>query len=332
MTETRRAYKDSVFRRLFGDPENRDALLSLYNALNGTNYTDPEQLEINTIEDVVYMGMKNDISCIIDCRMVLFEHQSTYNPNMPLRGLMYFSKLYDQYVETSRKSIYSSRLIKIPTPRYFVLYNGRKEAADKTLLRLSDAFIRPDESGNFQWTAEMININRGHNHKLLESCRLLSEYVQFVDRVEDFRKKNYSTDEAVKAAVDECIRDNILRSFLLKHKSEVIDMCITEYNERKTMTLFYEEGIEKGIEQGIELGIEQGIEQGIELGIEQGIEKGIVQGIEQGIAQGIGQGIEQGIEKERNASLKNLMEALQIPLDEAMRLLKIPTADKDRYL
>ena len=291
-TMTRKAYKDSVFRRLFGDPANRDALLSLYNALNGTCYADPELLEINTIDDAVYMGMKNDISCIIDCRMVLFEHQSSYNPNMPLRGLMYFSKLYDQYVKTQAKNLYSSKLVKIPTPRYFVLYNGKKEAADKTLLRLSDAFARPDESGDFQWTAEMININRGHNQKLMDSCRLLSEYVQFVDCVESFRREKSGIDEAVKSAVDECIRKNILKDFLLKHKSEVIDMCITEYDEKETMTLFYEEGLEEGH----------------------------VKGLKEGRVEG------------QAVSLKNLMEMLNISLDEAMRLLRIPASDRELYI
>ncbi len=246
MAGMRRTYKDSVFRKLFGDSSSRDSLLSLYNALNGTSYDDPSDLTINTIDDAVYMGMKNDISCIIDCHMVLIEQQSTYNPNMPLRGLMYFGKLYDQFIKTNSQNIYSSDLIRIPTPRYFVFYNGPKEMPDKTILRLSDAFARPDPSGNFEWSAEMININQGHNELLLDSCRILKEYVLFIDQVRYYLKRGYETDDAVNLAVDDCIRGNILKQFLLKNKSEVIDMCITEYNEAETMQLFLEEGIEKG--------------------------------------------------------------------------------------
>ena len=248
--------------------------MSLYNALNGTNYEDPEELEINTIDDAVYMGMKNDISCIIDSQMTLFEHQSTLNPNMPLRGLLYFSKLYDQYIETKRKSVYGRRLVKIPTPRYFVLYNGRAAAEDRTRLRLSEAFARPDAGGDFEWTAEMVNINWGHNQKLMESCRVLSEYAQFLDRVETYLRGGRGKDEAVCAAVDECIRENILGAFLRKHKAEVIDMCITEYDEQETMTILAEEerevGREEGREEGIEIGREEGREEGIEIGREEG--------------------------------------------------------------
>lgn len=267
MIETRKTYKDTVFRRLFGDSENKGALLSLYNALNGTEYTDPSELTINTIEDTIYMGIKNDISCIIDCHMVLLEQQSTYNPNMPLRGLMYFGKLYDQFIKTNRKNIYSSQLIQIPTPRYFVFYNGTKKTEDQVNLRLSDAFIHPDSGGDFEWTAVMININSGYNQALMESCTLLREYVQFIDQVRFYLKKRYPVDEAVNAAVDDCIQNNILKNFLIKNKSEVIDMCLTEYDEAETMQLFLEEGIEIGDKRGFNRGFDRGHEEGLEEGI-----------------------------------------------------------------
>lgn len=118
MSAIRQNYKDTLFRKLFGDPENKKELLSLFNALNGTAYTNEDDLEITTIGDVVYMSMKNDVSCILDCYMGLFEHQSTFNPNMPLRGLLYFGKLYDKYVVENECNLYGSTLIKIPTPRY----------------------------------------------------------------------------------------------------------------------------------------------------------------------------------------------------------------------
>lgn len=143
-------YKDRVFRDLFGAEERKENLLSLYNALNGTEYQNLDDLEITTIEDAIYMGMKNDVSCIIDNCLSLFEHQSTYNPNMPLRGLLYFGKLYDKFINVNGKNIYSRRLIKIPTPQYYIFYNEEKELPDRTVLRLSDAFETPTRDGECQ--------------------------------------------------------------------------------------------------------------------------------------------------------------------------------------
>ncbi len=254
MANTYFAHKDRLFRKLFGDETNREALLSLYNALNHTAYTDPSELTINTIEDVLYMSMKNDVSCILDDQMVLMEHQSTFNPNMPLRGLIYFGKLYNQYIESNRLDLYKSKQIIIPTPRYFILYNGTKEVADKVSLHLSDAFAKKDQSGNFEWTAEMININHGHNEEIMRSCRVLREYAYFVQLIRDKRGDGLDIEAAVNHAVDQCIEEDVLQPFLLKWKSEVIDMCITEYNEAATMQAIKEEGIEEGIGLGIGLG------------------------------------------------------------------------------
>ena len=114
-----RNYKDTVFRKLFSDRKN---LLSLYNAISETSYTDENELEIVTLESAIYMGMKNDLAFIIDTNLFLFEHQSTYNPNMPLRDLFYISSEYQKLVD--QKSIYSSVLLKLPEPHFIVFYNG----------------------------------------------------------------------------------------------------------------------------------------------------------------------------------------------------------------
>lgn len=250
MSTTRTDHKDRLFQRLFGDPANKGSMLSLYNALNHTSYTDERELEINTIEDVIYMGMKNDASCILDGYMTLTEHQSTFNPNMPLRGLMYFGRLYDKYMKQQGLNLYSRTLLKIPTPKYFVLYNGDDDKPDRIELKLSDAFIREVEEGTFEWTATMLNINYGHNTELLDACRTLKEYSLFVDRVKTNRASGMSVEYAVTKAVDDCIADNILRSYLTAHKAEVIGMCITEYNEAETMQAFRREGWLEGRKEG----------------------------------------------------------------------------------
>ena len=170
-----REHKDSLFRFIFSD---KKALLSLYNAVNDSDYTDKESLEIYTMEDFVYMGMKNDVSFLIDWNLNLFEHQSTYNPNMPLRGFMYMASSFKKYVELNRLDLYSSKLIRIPVPRYFVFYNGKRPMEDEVLFRLTDQMEGADaaEKSCTEFTAHMVNINEGHSPKMMERCPLLYEY------------------------------------------------------------------------------------------------------------------------------------------------------------
>ena len=267
-----RQYKDRLFQRLFSDPGHKENLLSLFNALNETDYTDPDDLEITTIEDIVYMKMKNDVSCIIDDRLMLVEHQSSYNPNMPLRGLLYFGRLYDQLISLRGMNLYGRKQRKIPTPGYFVLYNGDEDQPDRKILKLSDAFAHPVQEGYFEWTAVMININEGHNPKLLSACKMLEDYSCFVVRVKQGIKMGKSLLIAVTEAVDSCIRDGILADYLKKNKAEVIGMLLTEYDEAATMEAIrqdsYEDGWDEGREEGLEEGLERGLERGITILIE----------------------------------------------------------------
>lgn len=269
MPVIRRDHKDRIFRKLFGDPDNKENLLSLYNALNERDYDDPDMLEITTIDDVIYMGMKNDVSCIIDNHMSLIEQQSTYNPNMPLRGMLYSGQLYDQYITSHGLNRYSSKLIKIPAPKYFVLYNGTEDLPERSVLRLSDAFSVPaDEECCYEWTAVMLNINYGHNKKLLSACRVLEEYSLFVEKTRTHIAAGSSPKTAVELTVDECILEGVLSDFLKKHKAEVIGMFLTEYDEAETMEMFKKEFREDGIEEGRREGIKEGIEAGLQLGQE----------------------------------------------------------------
>ena len=260
-----RNHKDTVFRKLFSDPER---LLSLYNALHHTAYTDSEGLTVVTLDAVIYMSMKNDVAFIIDSRLMLYEHQSTYNPNMPLRNLLYISAEYQKLVVD--ETLYSSKLLKLPTPYFVVFYNGTDAMPDVTELKLSDAFIKEEERPDLQLIVRVLNINEGHNKELLKQCETLSEYCRFVEKVRRYAEQS-NIDEAVEAAVNECVREDILKEFLLQNKAEVIAMSIFEYNEEEELKKIRRDEREIGLEKGIQVGFERGLEKGTKEGIEQGL-------------------------------------------------------------
>ncbi len=222
MTENKvnRNYKDTVFRMLFQDRAN---LLSLYNAVNGTAYEDVDGLVITTLQDAVYMNYKNDVSFVFDFTLSIYEHQSTVNQNMPLRDLIYVSKVLQGQMKD--QDIYSSRQIKLPTPKFVVVYNGTDEQPEKQILRLSDAYEKQLEEVELELTVTVYNINYGHNQKLLEACQTLNEYAQYVAVVREYAKE-MPLAEAVESAVDSCIRQGILTDFLRKNRAEAIEMSI----------------------------------------------------------------------------------------------------------
>ena len=192
-----RNYKDTVFRMLFSDRKN---LLSLYNAVNQTDYRNPEELEIVTLENAIYMGMKNDLAFIMDTNLYLYEHQSTYNPNMPLRDLFYICSEYQKLVD--KKSLFSSTLQKIPAPNFIEFYNGSTAIADCTELRLSSAFEHLSGEPKLELIVTVLNVNEGHNAELMQHCNTLNEYAQYVARVRLYAA-DMSLDQAVERAVDE---------------------------------------------------------------------------------------------------------------------------------
>ena len=274
-----RKYKDRLFRFLF--KEKKD-LLDLYNAVNDSNYDEPEELEIVTMEDVIFLKMKNDLSFMVADRLNLYENQSTYSPNMPLRGLIYLARQYEGIIAKSQENIYGSKLVKIPTPEFVIFYNGTWEQPDRMALYLSDAFTEGRGSGCLECTATMFNINRGHNQELMEKCRRLWEYSEFIAEVNDNLTKGYSLKRAITTAMSNCIERGVLADILLVNKAEVMDMLLTEYDEKKHMKAIRKEGYEDGLEDGIQKGIEQGIEQGIEKGLEQKLEELILKKLAKG--------------------------------------------------
>ena len=237
-----RKYKDTIFRMLFSDKKN---LLSLYNALNGKNYSDCDKLEIVTLENAIYMSMKNDLAFILDLDLFLWEHQSTYNPNVPLRDLMYIAKEYEKYIKEKGISLYSSRQQKIPAPQFIVFYNGNRKIGECMEHRLSDAYETVRGEPALELKVLVININEGHNQKLMESCQILKEYAQYVSKVRTY-KKTLNLNEAVEKAVEECIQEGILREFLLANKAEVVAMSIFEYDREWEEEILRKEEFEAG--------------------------------------------------------------------------------------
>ena len=246
-----RSYKDTLFRMLF---QEKEALLSLYNAVGQTDYKDASQLEIVTLENAIYMNMKNDLAFLINLELNLYEHQSTWNPNMPLRDLFYVAKEYEQLIR--KETLYSSRLVKLPVPRFLVFCNGRMpDQAEKIVLKLSDSFEK--RTGEPE-----LNINAGCNETLMNACRLLKEYSLYVARVRSYASQ-MDMNAAVNRAVEECISEGILADFLLKSRAEVVAMSIFEYDEERERELIKKAEFECGKEEGLKAGIELGKAQGI---------------------------------------------------------------------
>ena len=232
MPKGNRMYKDRLFKFVFNDKEK---LLSLYNALNHSDYKDADALEINTLEDFIYMGMKNDISFILDSDMCLYEHQSTYNPNMPLRGLFYFSELLQQFVTQKGYNIYSSTLLTLPTPRFVVFYNGDDSIPECSVLKLSDSFENQERGGCLEVEALLLDVNVGKNQELMKSCGYLQEYTIFVGKVKEYKKEYKDLDVAIEYAMDYCIEHNVMKELLLKHKAEVARLIFREFDEAEYM-------------------------------------------------------------------------------------------------
>ncbi len=243
-----RNHKDTVFRMIYKD---RTKLLELYNALNGTDYEDAAELEVCTLENAIYMGMKNDVSFLFDSEMNLYEHQSTFNPNMPLRDLMYAAKQLEKYM--AEDTLYSSKLVKIPVPRFVVFYNGTEKQPERRVLKLSDAYEKKVASPELELKVLMLNINQGNNRKLMQRCKTLKEYCQFVECIRKYAA-TMEIAEAVDRAVTECIKKNILADFLTKQRAEVVAVSIFEYNEeeelKKIRAAEFSVGREAGYEEG----------------------------------------------------------------------------------
>ena len=252
-----RQYKDRLWRMIFN---NKEDLLQLYNAINHTDYQNPDDLEVNTLEDVLYLSMKNDVSFMICDRLFLYEHQSTKNPNMPLRNLLYVADLYS--VLTKDMFLYGELPVAIPEPRFVVFYNGEQKMEERAVLRLSDLYCPRTEHPYLELETLVLNINKGYNAELMEKCRELHDYSAFVALVREKRKNGMNLKHAVNEAIDECIHQDIMADFLRKNRAEVVKMSIYEYDEEKNYKMLQEQYWNMGHERGKSEGITQGRAEG----------------------------------------------------------------------
>jgi predicted transposase YdaD len=283
-------YKDSVFSFLFSSP---DILRELYCAIENVTLPNDVPITINTLQDVLFMDRVNDISFEIGGKLVvLIEHQSSINPNMALRLLMYVGRVYEKIV-TSRE-MYSTKRVTFPRPEFYVLYNGTAEYPDEAEMRLTESYesteglgIREEEEAALELKVKVININHGRNGEIQKRSRTLEGYSIFVERVRAEVSGGKGKEAGMKAAVEYCLEAGILKDFFVEHGTEVINMLMSEWKIEDARQVWLEEGVELGLVRGREEGLEQGLEQGREEGLEQGREEGLEQGREEGLEQGL---------------------------------------------
>jgi ATP-dependent Lon protease len=256
-TKTNRKFKDSVFTLLFSEKSN---LLELYNAISGKNYPESTEIKIITLSNVLFMEKINDICFVIDGKLVvLVEHQSIINENMCLRMLIYIAREYEKI--TNSRDLYREKMLKIPTPEFIVLYNGKDEFPDYKEMRLSDSFEIKNGTCFLELVAKVYNINKGRNADIANRSPVLSGYEEFISEIKS-NLNSMNLAEAIRVAIKTCLSKNILVYFLKEHGSEVENMLFTEWNWDDALAVRYEEGVEEGVAIGEERGVARGIATG----------------------------------------------------------------------
>lgn len=248
-----REVKDKLFCYIFGNEKNKQWTLELFNAVNGSNYTDPNEITYTTIDDVIYVKRKNDVSFLISGYINLYEQQSTYNPNMPVRALIYAGMLFSAYIENNGLSLYSRKRLKLPTPKCICFYNGTDYQEERKVLKLSDSF---EKESDIELSVLMLNINMGNNEELLNACKPLMNYSWFVEKVRTLSKE-MGIKEAVDIAIDEMPESFAIKRFLRKNKSEAELLCITSFSERDEKCI-HDEGFEEGVRGAVLIARELG--------------------------------------------------------------------------
>jgi len=260
-------HKDNIFSRLFSDP---DTLRELYSAIEGVELPPDIAIDINTLSNVLFMGQLNDVSFTIGDRLVvLVEHQSTINENMPMRMLMYIARVYEKIID--RMKLYQTNLEKIPVPIFIVLYNGKAPFPAHKTLRLSDAFKNMDglraenpASPALELIVHVYNINQGYNTEILGKCETLNGYSVLVSKIWECREV-MELEDAMKAAIRYCIDNDILRLFLEANSSEVLNMLITEWNLEEAQRAWLAQGRSEGRQEGLEKGRQEGLAEALDL-------------------------------------------------------------------
>lgn len=249
-----REVKSDVFSMLM---EEKEYALQVYNALNNSAITDPDLVEVVKLERGVSLTIRNDASFIVDMTMNIYEHQSTYNPNMPLRGLIYLSELLKDYVKENKLDLFSSKRIKIPTPKFVVFYNGLENRPEIEELKLSDSFLKETDTPSIEVTCTVYNINAGYNNSFLSNCRIINDYTVFIEKVREYKVAD--SEHPIEDAMNYCIENNILTEFLLNHHDEVLRSMTLDMTFEARESLIKRDAYEDGKEEGIGLGIKQGV-------------------------------------------------------------------------
>lgn len=250
MVRVRRTFKDTVFRMLFSAPPN---MLSLYNALNHSDYTDPSALEVTTLEDAIYMGMRNDCSFVFNQDLNIFEHQSTVNPNMPLRDFFYLANILIKRIPN--EDLFRQKKVELPNPRFVVFYQGEKDLPTRSVYKLSDLYVKKNESPELELTVTVINIDPAKEDQLLRTCSLLSEFAKFVSITRSYldnadSTKQKSKEQAIEEAIDDCISNGILTDFLQKERKKVLTSILADYDEQKVRKVLAEDAYSMGVAEG----------------------------------------------------------------------------------
>lgn len=261
-------YKSDVFSMLLQD---KKRAMEIYNAINGTDYDDPELVEMTTLDDKSFsLTVRNDASFILDANLSLYEHQSTYCPNMPLRDLLYFASIIQKQIKAQKRDIYGGRILKIPVPHFVVFYNGKENAPDQYDLRLSDAFEKETKNPEIELVCHVYNINSGKNTPLLSKCQTLREYMYFVDMVRKNNEISGNLEDAIEKAINQCMEENVLRDFLAQHREEVMHVMTLDYTFERRLEMQRAEAIEDGERIGKEIGKEEKLSEQIRKKIQKG--------------------------------------------------------------
>ena len=261
-------YKSDVFSILLQD---KKSAMEIYNAINGTDYDDPELVEMTTLDDKSFsLTVRNDASFILDANLSLYEHQSTYCPNMPLRDLLYFASIIQKQIKAQKRDIYGGRILKIPVPHFVVFYNGKEDAPDQYDLRLSDAFEKETKNPEIELVCHVYNINNGKNVPLLSKCQTLREYMYFVDMVRKNNEISGNLEDAIEKAINQCMEENVLRDFLAQHREEVMHVMTLDYTFERRLEMQRAEAIEDGERIGKEIGKEEKLSEQIRKKIQKG--------------------------------------------------------------
>lgn len=244
-----REVKDSAFTTFFGEPENAS---ELYAALGDTEVY-PEDITYVTLEGVLFIARKNDLAFTVKNRvLVISEHQSTINENMPLRDLLYLGRTLEKLLD--EKNLYRRKMLSIPTPEFYVFYNGDDPFPTEKILRLSDAYLDKTEHPMLELEVKVININPSSGHRLLKECRPMYEYSWFIQQIKNYLADGWSRDNAIAQAVRDCLDEGIMAEFMQEHGTEAVNMLYTQWNWDDAMEVEREEAYEDGVEAGMVAG------------------------------------------------------------------------------